>query len=49
MTTRHNRSIRGALVDALPGRAGYGIYFTAIAAFGLFGAIAAWNLMRIAS
>ena len=41
--------IRGALVDALPGRTGYGFYFTGIAAFGLVGAIAAWGLMRIAA
>lgn len=41
--------IRGALVDGIPGRWGYGIYFVAIAGFGLVGAMAAWRLARIAA
>ena len=41
--------IRGALVDGIPGRWGYGIYFLAIAGFGIVGALAAWRLARIAA
>ena len=39
--------IRGTLVDRMPGQWGYGIYFLAIAGFGLVGALAAWRLARI--
>jgi predicted MFS family arabinose efflux permease len=38
--------LRGALVDGIPGRWGYGIYFLAVAAFGIVGALAAWHLLR---
>ena len=40
--------LRGALVDGIPGRWGYGIYFLAVAAFGIVGAFAAWQLLRTA-
>ena len=39
--------IRGMLVDRIPGQWGYGIYFLAIAGFGIVGALAAWQLARI--
>ena len=39
--------IRGTLVDRIPGQWGYGIYFLAIAGFGIVGALAAWRLARI--
>ena len=41
--------IRGALVDRLPGQAGYSLYFLGVAAFGLAGAVAARRLARIAA
>ena len=41
--------IRGALVNTMPGKAGYSIYFLGVATFGLFGAAAAWRLMRVAA
>ena len=40
--------IRGALVDHIPGKWGYGIYFLGLAAFGLAGAAAAWRLGKYA-
>ena len=41
--------IRGALVERLPGQAGYSIYFLGVAGFGLVGAAGAWRLMRLAA
>lgn len=41
--------IRGALADAMLGRAGYGTYFVGIASFGLAGAFAAWRLAWISA
>lgn len=40
--------INGPLLEAYPGRQGYGIYFSGIAAAGLFGTWAAWRLMVLA-
>lgn len=41
--------VNNAILARYPGKAGYGIYFTAIAVMGLFGAFAAWRLSVIVS
>ena len=38
----------GYLIEQYPGKQGYGIYFGGIAVMGLLGAVAAWQLKRIA-
>ncbi|NNC98613.1 MAG: MFS transporter [Gammaproteobacteria bacterium] len=40
--------LNGYLLERYPGKLGYSIYFTGIAALGLLGAMAAWQLKRIA-
>ena len=41
--------LEGFLLEQYPGKQGYAIYFGAIAAMGLLGAVAAWQLKRIAA
>ena len=41
--------LEGFLLEQYPGKQGYTIYFGAIAAMGLLGAVAAWQLKRIAA
>lgn len=41
--------LEGFLLDKYPGKQGYAIYFGGIAAMGLLGAVAAWQLKRIAN
>ncbi|MFT6389862.1 MAG: hypothetical protein ACJAUP_003257 [Cellvibrionaceae bacterium] len=40
--------LEGFLLEQYPGKQGYAIYFGSIAAMGLLGAVAAWQLKRIA-
>ncbi|MFQ3190217.1 MAG: sugar phosphate permease [Paraglaciecola sp.] len=40
--------LEGFLLEQYPGKKGYAIYFGSIAAMGLLGAVAAWQLRRIA-
>jgi hypothetical protein len=40
--------LEGFLLEQYPGKQGYAIYFGGIAAMGLLGAVAAWQLKRIA-
>jgi MFS family permease len=41
--------LEGFLLEKYPGKQGYAIYFGGIAAMGLLGAVAAWQLKRIAN
>jgi sugar phosphate permease len=40
--------INAALLERFPGRTGYALYFLGLAVFGLVGALAAWQLGRVA-